>query len=257
MAARRPHRILKEDKPYPSVAEYYPNETRYLRSLPWTYPPPEGLEAHEFSGDLSEHDVESGRGEPKNEQTRDRAYVSTEDHVQSQSEQSRVEKAVGTPKDTALKQLRQAFSHGIQSFAPSPLFHFDSNFSSAPTLVSNDTFMTVSGAAPAPLRPLLPNPAQPSALPMNPPTSGMTGFTNTFANPQLQPDRRWPCPMAEEKGCTMLFTTPAAAERHRGTHTGRKDFACPDCGRMFARKDVMQAHRRVHSGSRGSASTNA
>jgi hypothetical protein len=52
----------------------------------------------------------------------------------------------------------------------------------------------------------------------------------------------WPCPMAKETGCTDMFTKSDHALRHGKVHTGVREFICPACHKLFARKDNMTAH---------------
>lgn len=60
----------------------------------------------------------------------------------------------------------------------------------------------------------------------------------------VQPVRRFRCSF---QGCTAAFIKRAHLRRHEMTHTQRRDFVCPGCGRPFSRNDSMARHlRRKH-----------
>ncbi|KAJ8610260.1 hypothetical protein MRB53_038663 [Persea americana] len=52
------------------------------------------------------------------------------------------------------------------------------------------------------------------------------------------------CPLATEYSCWSTFSTQGHATRHSRTHTGSQRVTCPECHRLFSRKDNMENHRR-------------
>ncbi|KAH6612989.1 hypothetical protein C7974DRAFT_281163, partial [Boeremia exigua] len=56
----------------------------------------------------------------------------------------------------------------------------------------------------------------------------------------------YPCPVAKQFRCIGYFSAPGHANRHAKRHTGTKDAYCPECNKVFTRKDNIEQHRRTH-----------
>ena len=52
--------------------------------------------------------------------------------------------------------------------------------------------------------------------------------------------------VCDYKDCDRRFARSDELARHRRTHTGEKNFACPMCGHRFMRSDHLAKHARRH-----------
>lgn len=62
----------------------------------------------------------------------------------------------------------------------------------------------------------------------------------------------FPCPLADQSGCSDMFTAAKHARRHARVHTGEKNEICRNCARGFLRRDNMRKHRKRCEASRNS-----
>ena len=54
------------------------------------------------------------------------------------------------------------------------------------------------------------------------------------------------------EGCPIAFTTKSNLDTHiRAAHTGERPFVCHECGSAFARKFILDAHMKIHTGEKG------
>lgn len=70
--------------------------------------------------------------------------------------------------------------------------------------------------------------------------------TSEFQFPALNQreveETKFTCPI-----CKKNFTRNISLKGHLDSHNGLKPFACPECGRAFARKNDMVRHQKIHA----------